>query len=140
MATLATRVRSMFFRMWRAYNRPTISVVLPPEQWTLPDGYEYDALTDRIANTDHTILPNPEDYWSTATVYIVPDSNPKETRNLIAQGVLPSGTVDVGVLADDVATVKTGHAVQLNGEWYDVAEVGDGIGAGWHSVRLTRRS
>jgi hypothetical protein len=130
----------MFFKAWNAYGRPVMSVVGPTETWSLPTGFAYDKTVDRIANVEHVILPNPEDYWTFDTVYIVPEANPKEVRNMIAVGAVPVGTVGVGVLESDAAKVRGAHAIQLKGEWYDVSSVSEGLNAGWRLVLLTRRS
>lgn len=140
MPTLATRVRAMFFKAWNAYGRPVMPVVGPPSTWDLPDGYAYDKAVDRVAGPDHVILPNPEDYWTFETVYIIPEANPKEVSNMIAVGKVPVGTMGVGILETDAARVKAAHAVQVKGEWYDVASVEEGLNAGWRLVLLTRRS
>ena len=43
-----------------------------------------------IRNAAGVVLPNPEAYWTTDEVYIVPDEDNAEMRVLIAAGVLPT--------------------------------------------------
>lgn len=140
MATLAVKVRLAYLRAWKAYGQPVMTVVKQIADWDLPAGYTYDPVVDRVADAGHNVLPNPEDYWVTASIYIVPDKNPAALRNLAAQGLVPDGTMAVGILSDDAAVVAAAHAVQLDGQWYDVAAVEAGLNAGWQLVRLTRRS
>lgn len=140
MATLTQRVARMFYRAWNAYGQPTATVVRPLADWNLPAGFSYDERLDRITNSSQAVIRNPEDYWVTDTVYIVPNQNPNELRSLMAAGLVPAGTIEIGVMEADAATIENAHAVQVNGQWYDVSYIEQGIQAGWRMARLTRRS
>lgn len=138
MATLAQRVNQVFRRAWLAYGKPVLTVVRPVDVWNMPAGFAYDADIDRIANASRVVLPNPEDYWVTADVYIVPNKPSNDLRMLMAAGLVPVGTVELGLLSDDAATLENAHAVRYAGHWYNVAAV-DSAGIGWTVVRLVRR-
>ena len=145
--SLATNVASIFNRAWKAYGQPILTAVRPYSAWTLPAGFTYDDDYDQITDIAGTVLPNPQSYWVTDTVYIVPVKRTADLDVLIAAGVVPAGTVDVYVLAADVATMQAAHACQINGDWYDVIDVGQapvgypgGSTAIWARVRLQRRS
>lgn len=139
MATLAQRITSIFKRAWTAYGQPTLTAVRPVSQWSLPVGFAYDAHLDRIANAGHVVLPNPEDYWVTDSVNVVPNVPNRDLRALMAAGIVPSGTVELGIRSEDAATLRNAHAVQYGGEWFNVASV-ETAGIGWTVVRLTRRA
>jgi hypothetical protein len=145
--SLATQIASIFQRAWQAYGQPVVTVVRPPSTWALPAGFAYDQTYDAIQNSAGVVLPNPQAYWVTDTVYLVPTKRTADLDVLIAAGVVPAGTVDIYVLAADVATMQAAHACQINGDWYDVKDVGQapvGYPGGalgiWARVRLQRRS
>jgi hypothetical protein len=144
--SLATSIGSIFQRAWTAYGQPRLTAVRPVSYWGLPAGFAYDPTYDAITDTNHTVLPNPETYWVTDTVYIVPVKRTADLDVLIAAGVVPAGTVDVYILAADMATMGAAHACQINGQWYDVREVAlapvgyPGSQGIWARVRLQRRS
>lgn len=138
MATLAQRVTRVFRRAWLAYGKPAVTVVRPVTAWTLPAGYAYDANLDRIANAQHYILPNPESYWVTDSVDVIPNKPSQDLRMLMAAGLVPVGTIELGLLSTDAATLEAAHAVQYDGHWYNVAAV-ESAGIGWSVVRMTRR-
>jgi len=144
MSALSTRVKRMFQRAWRAFEKPTLTAIRPIAYWSLPSGWSYDEEVDAIVDSSGTVLPNPEDYWASDTIYIVPLGETADLLNMMTAGLVPSGTVDVLIMQQDVATVNQAHAVQLNGEWYDVVEVAQtpvGHSQGiWARVRLQRRS
>jgi hypothetical protein len=144
---LASQITAIFHRAWLAYGKPVLTAVRPLATWALPAGFAYDAQYDAIQNSAGTVLPNPEAYWITDTVYIVPLKRTADLDVLIAAGIVPAGTVEVNILAYDVPRVKVAHAAQLNGDWYDVIDVGQapvgypgGATALWARVRLQRRS
>jgi len=145
--SLATNVASIFNKAWNAYGKPVLTAVRPRSAWSLPAGFAYDDDYDAITDSAGTVLPNPESYWATDTVYIVPVKRTADLDVLIAAGVVPAGTVDVYVLAADVATMQAAHACQINTDWYDVIDVGQapvgypgGATGIWARVRLQRRS
>jgi hypothetical protein len=142
--TLSARVKAVFKRAWIAYGKPTLMAAPPVADWSLPAGFSYDASLDAIVDASGTVLPNPEDYWGALnTVYIVPVRSSDDLRSMIAAGIVPDGLLEVFVLAADLATVRTAHAVQVNGQWYDVAGVAaepSGTSDVWARLRLTRRS
>lgn len=142
MSTLQRMAQAAFRKAWTRYGKPTMTVVKPIASWSLPDGFAYDTSVDAIRNNG-IILPNPEDYWITEQVYIVPDDPGSDMRVLIAAGIVPSGTLTLSILSNDAETVRAAHAVQVDGAWYDVAEVvcepAGGPGA-WCNVQLRRRS
>ena len=142
MATLGQLVPRIFGRAWQRYGQPIMRVVRPLAQWTLPAGFAYNATVDAVTDAVGVVLPNPEAYWATDDVYLVPTGGTAEARALAAIGVLPTGTISVYVLPADAATVRAAHAVEVDGAWYDVAEVSASpVGANaWLRVELRRRS
>lgn len=144
MSRLSTRVKRMFQRTWRAFEKPTLTVVRPVSYWSLPSGWSYNEELDAVVDGSGTVLPNPEDYWASETVYIVPLGETADLLNMMAAGLVPSGTVDVLIMQQDVATVREAHAVQISGDWYDVVEVAETpvghVSGVWARVRLQRRS
>jgi len=144
-ATLAQMIPRMFWQAWRRYGQPLMTVVRPLGDWNLPAGFAYNAELDVIQDAAGTVLPNPEDYWATDLVYIVPARQTGETRMLMVAGLVPAGTVDVFVLAADLPAVRAAHAVEIDGDWYDMVNVGMepvGVGSGavWGRVTVQRRS
>jgi hypothetical protein len=115
-----------------------MTAVRPVSGWSLPAGFAYDANLDRITNASHVVLPNPEAYWVTDSVDVVPSVPNRDLRAMMAAGLVPAGTVELGILSDDATTVRNAHAVQYAGEWFNVAAV-ETAGIGWTVVRLTRR-
>lgn len=146
MAQLSGRIQRIFARAWRAYGRPAMAAVRPIAQWSLPAGFSYDTARDAIADSAGTVLLNWEAYWEPVDyIYIVPADTTADLRAMAAAGVVPSGLMDVYILAADAATVEASHAIQIQGDWYDVVEVSHGpagtadLGS-WAQVRLQRRS
>lgn len=123
-----------------------MAAVPPIDDWALPAGFAYDESIDAIANSAHTVILNPEDYWGPVDyLYIVPLGRTADVDAMIAAGVIPTGMVDVYILSADVATVRAAHAVEIDGAWYTVidaghAPVGTGTIGNWAMVRLQRRS
>ncbi len=147
MATLAQMIPRIFRQAWRRYGQPFMTVVRPFSDWDLPVGFAYNDELDVIQNAAGIVLPNPEDYWVTDMVYIVPARQTGEARALMVAGLVPAGTVDVFVLATDLPAVRAAHAVEIDGDWYDVVNVGmEPVGVGgattavWGRVTVQRRS
>ncbi len=145
MASLKVMARRAFWQAWRRLGGPRMAVVPPTAEWALPDGYAYDPATDTVRHADGTVLDDPSDYFAIDYIYIVPATPGADIRALTAAGVVPEGQMEVLVLGDDLATVQGAHAVELDGDWYDVVEIahapaGVGKGQGWARVRLQRRS
>lgn len=146
--SLKTRVDKIFMRAWKRYGRPQMGAVPPVTSWTLPAGFAYDDNIDAIANSAHTVILNPEDYWGPIDyIYIVPvpPSRTADFDAMLAAGVIPTGITREYILAIDVPTVRAAHAVEINGEWYTVMEVGMGPSGYdprgiWSVVTLQRRS
>lgn len=145
--SLKSQVTAMFMKAWRAYGQPVIAVAPPLGAWSLPAGYAFADEVDGIQTTGGATITDMDAlaaYFAMDTVYIVPVKETADLHVLIATGIVPSGSTEVYVLQDDVATVRAAHAVQVNGEWYNVADAGKGpVGhpAGiWAKVRLERRA
>lgn len=146
--SLAARVRSIFMRAWRAYGKPTILAVPPLAEWSLPAGYAYSASHDGIQTGGGEVLNDLDafmssGYFASETVYIVPAQEVDDLRAMVAAGIAPDGMMELYVLAADLATVRAAFAVQVNGQWYDVAGIGaapSGAADVWARVRLRRRS
>jgi len=121
-----------------------MAVIRPVDRWSLPPGYGYDESLDAVIYGDTgDVLPNPEDYWASDYIYIVPAREAADMRALSAAGLVPDGITEVLILADDAPTVRDAHAVEIDGQWYDVAGVEHappGTGGAWARVRLRRRS
>lgn len=142
MATLGQLVPRIFARAWQRYGRPVMRVVRPIAHWALPAGFAYNPTVDAITDAAGIVLPNPEAYWTTDDVYIVPTGGTADEQVLAAIGVIPAGTIYVFVLPQDAATVRAAHAIEVDGAWYDVVEVSARpVGANaWLRVELRRRS
>ena len=143
MQALDFLVPRIFRQAWERYGKPALWAIRPLADWSLPAGFAYDRSVDAITDAAGTVLPNPESYWAGDYVYIVPIGQTADLRAMVAAGVVPSGMVDVKVLSADLATVRAAHAVQINGDWYDVLEVAQapvGVAGVWGTVRLRRRS
>lgn len=121
-----------------------MAVIRPVSQWSLPAGYAYDESVDAVVYGDTgDVLPNPEEYWASDYIYIVPARAAADVRALVAAGIVPEGTTEVFILADDAEMVRQGHAVEIDGQWYDVVSVDHspaGMGGIWARVTLRRRS
>jgi len=143
--SLATRGAAMFRRAWQAYGRPRMAVVPPRSAWSIPQGFAYDPLQDQIVDANGTLLKNYSDYWPTLDYLdVLPVTESAEVRVLVAAGIVPSGTMTVGILGADLPTVRAAYAVQLDDEWYDVVDTPNtpaGVGGGyWSRVQLRRRA
>jgi hypothetical protein len=106
---------------------------------------------DTIRNGAGTVLPNPEDYWATDIVYIVPtksqgDSGAAQLAVLLAGGTVSAGTISIWVLEDDIAKVHAAHAIQIGNRWYTVSNTQEapsgfpGSSGLWARVTLQGRS
>lgn len=145
--SLATQIAAVFQKAWLAYGKPTIAVVPPVADWSLPAGYAYEDSVDAIQTAGGATITDLDalaGYYASDVVYIVPSGRTADLDVLIAAGVVPSGTIEVYVLQADVATIRESFAVQVNGEWYTKSEAGQapvGHSTGiWAKVRLTRRT
>lgn len=146
MISLATAVPRIFRLAWERYGKPTISVVPPLADWTLPAGYAYDASLDGIVTGGGAVLTSlyaMSGYFATTEVNIVPTHPSGDTRSLMAAGIIPDGQIEVLVLATDLPTMRAAFAVQVGGLWYNLPKVQpEPIGTTdvWARVRLERRS
>ena len=146
--SLPTQVKAIFRRAWLAYGKPTLLAAPPLTEWTLPAGYGYSASYDGIRTGSGEVLNDlsafqTSGYFAGETVYIVPLESTDEMRSMAAAGVVPDGTLELYVLAADLATVRAAFAVQVGGLWFDVAAAGvepSGASDVWARVRLTRRA
>lgn len=126
--SLRQQARRIFQRANRRYGQPYLLVVAPLAEWYLPAGFAYDDDVDAIRNGAGVVLPNPESYWVTDTVYIVPTATRKydvmaEVFSMTPGGIVPSGTVDLFIEQADVEKVRVAHALQMDKRWYDVQAV-----------------
>src|SRR5512135_1798092 len=124
MATLAQMTKRIFRHAWLRYGQPTMEVVRPMSAWTLPAGFAYDQDVDCIRNGAGVVLRNPEDYWVSDIVYILPNKSERmgsiaELQQMLVAGVVTAGTIGVWVYGTDIAKVKAAHAVKLFDEWYE---------------------
>lgn len=151
MATLAQMTKRIFRHAWLRYGQPTMLVVRPLSDWTLPAGFAYDQTVDCIRNNAGVVIRNPEDYWVTDLVYILPNRSERsgsiaELQEMLVTGQVTSGGIGVWVLGADIAKVKASHAIKLFDEWYELDHqtpqpAGDPSGAGlWAYVRLKART
>ncbi len=144
MVGLAGRIKRIFDQAWRRYGRPRMAAVRPPDRWTLPTGYRYEASVDAVIyDATGDVLPNPEAYWAVDYIYIVPTREAADMRALAAAGVVPEGLTEVLILAEDADTVRAAHAIEIDGQWYDVVGVEHappGTGGAWARVQLRRRA
>lgn len=144
--SLVTMVRRIFLQAWKQYGKPIMAVVPPIASWSLPAGFSYNRETDQVMNSAGIALFNWGDYYAAEYLYIVPITASADNAMLAAAGVIPSGTSEVYILPDDAATVRVAHSIEMDGDWYDVQEVGrapigGNTSAGaWARVTLKRRS
>ena len=142
MPSLDKLVRRVFRRAWQRYGGPVIAVVRPLAQWALPEGCTYDPTTDVVRCGDD-VVGNPEDYWAVDYIYVVPLPQSGDMRILAAAGVVPTGQESFSILPADISTVREAHAIEIDGLWFNVAEVESmplGATKAWARVGLTRRS
>lgn len=145
--TLAARIKRIFHRAWRRYGQPTMAALSQPADW-LPAGFAWEPSWDAPMNSGGIVLTNASDYYAgyLDTIYIIPAQQTADVRAMVAAGLIPTGTVDVYILAADLATVETAFAVRLDGDWYDVIDPGhapaglSGDAGLWSRVRLRRRA
>ncbi|GAB4565353.1 MAG: hypothetical protein Kow0047_15860 [Anaerolineae bacterium] len=145
MASFTVMAKQAFRRAWTRLGGPRMAVVPPVSEWTLPDGYAYDQATDTVRNAAGDVLLDPSGYYAAEYIDVVPATPGADVQALVAAGVVPEGQMEVMILGDDLAVVQNAHAVEIDGDWYDVVEVAHtpaGIGKeqGWARVRLQRRS
>jgi len=136
-------VRRMFRQAWDRYGRPRMTVVHPIEDWNLPIGFSYDRVSDSIRDASGTKLSNYNDYLSMEYIYIIPVAPAIDLQVLLAAGEVSTGTTEVGILAEDIETVRDAFAVEIRGQWYNIQNIMENpIGAAsvWSRVRLERRS
>lgn len=142
MLPLAQMIPRIFRQAWRRYGQPQLAVVKPISAWALPAGYAYDPTADVIRNGSGYILEGLEAYWDITYIPTVPASPASDARVLIAAGIIAAGTLEMLVLAADAPTVRSAHAVEVDGVWYtvkDVSHAAAGNGGEWARVTLTRR-
>ena len=111
-----------FNQLWRAANRPTMTVIGAISTWSLPAGYEYSARADRIVDANGTPQTLDASWYASAktTVNFVPTSASQQTMAMVASGLLPAGSRDVFVLASDIAAIDAAWAIEINGERFHV--------------------
>lgn len=155
MPTLSQLAPRIFRHANRRYGKPYLRAVRPLTQWALPAGFAYDANVDAITNVSGTVLPNPEDYWVTDTIYIVPVASVVSTvvediadrYRLSPIGFVASGEIMVWVEgATDIERVQVAHSILMGNRWYDVENVqeaptgypsADGL---WALIRMRARA
>lgn len=149
--SLAQYASRIFRHANRRYGEPYLTAVRPLADWSLPAGYAYDAHVDAIRNAAGYILTEPQAYWTTDTVYIVPTRSSAEDASaeafaLLAGGVAPGGFTEVWVRQSDITTLRAAHALLLDKRWYDIASLQeapagypttDGL---WGRLRLRARA
>lgn len=151
MATLAQIIPRIFKHAWGRYGRPTLTAVRPIAYWDLPAGFAYDQDVDAIRNSVGDVLTNPNDYWTTDLIYILPTKSTTaagdvaELQALIAPGITQSGEISIWVLQGDILKLRAAHAILLGDQWYDLvsqqqapAGYPDSTGL-WARVRLRGR-
>ena len=143
MASLSSLIPTIFRKAWDRYGRPVMATVPPISDWSLPSGFGYNPTTDRIEDSSGLHLSNWVIYSVVDYIYIVPATPSADLQIAIAAGIVPSGTVEAGILGNDVETVRAAFAVQIRDQWYDVLDIQEnplGTSSSWARVRLTRRS
>lgn len=111
-----------FNQLWRAANRPTMTVIGAISTWSLPAGYSYSKRADRIVNSSGVPQTLDATWYANAktTVNFVPTRASQETQAMVASGLLPTGSRDVFVLAADITAIDAAWAIEINGERYHV--------------------
>jgi hypothetical protein len=144
--TLASRVRAVFRRAWQRYGKPTMTIVPPLADWSLPAGYSFDPSRDGIVTGGGATLTDLDalsEYYAAGVVYIVPLQASDDLRAMRSAGIAPDGQIEVYVLAADIPTVQAAFAVQVGGLWFNVVSPAvepSGAADIWARVRLERRS
>jgi len=151
MATLAQLAPRIFRLANRRYGKPYMTVVRPVDDWNLPNDFAYDPDVDAVRNSNGTVLPNPEDYWTSDVVYIVPTKadwrdDVAELFKVVAGGMLNEGTLELWIAQGDISKVRAAHSVLLDRRWYNVENQQEapsgypGTDGLWSRVRLRGRS
>lgn len=146
MSSLMTIVTENTYRDFRRLQGdPTMTIVRPIAQWTLPSGYAYDDVTDTIRHTSTgAVSTNYSTYWSTDSVDMMPLERSDELRNLILAGIVKEGSFDTLILPDDYATVYAGFRALVDSVEYNILTVRKypfGVSTAFtYLVRLERRA
>lgn len=151
MATLKHLAARIFRQANRRYGTPYLQAVRPIAEWLLPAGFAYDADVDAIRNGAGTVLPNPESYWLTDVVYIVPsrfsvENFTSEFFSLTAGGISQGGAIEMWIAQADIEIVRAAHAIILDKRIYNVESVQEApsgypeASGLWARLRLMGRS
>lgn len=113
-------------RLWGIAHRrsaePTMTVVLPVAQWTLPAGYSLDPATGNIRDEAGVVLSNPSAYQATMVVRVVPRGAAHSGTTIMPADITPDEVVEVAVHYADIAAVRSAQYVVWQGETYDVVD------------------
>lgn len=128
MTTLRHLAGHIFRHANRRFGQPYIQAVRPVTAWSLPAGFSYDRDVDAVTNVTGTVLPNPESYWLTDTVYIVPsrfsvENFTAEFMTLTAGGQVAGGAIEMWIAQADIETLRAAHCVLLDKRIYNVESV-----------------
>ena len=128
----------VFNRLWDTSNRPTMTAIGAISTWTLPAGYSYSARADRIVDSSGTPVALDESWYADVKdeIAYIPTRLSDQTLSMIATGLLPSGSREAIILADDYSTISSAWAIEIDGERYHLRNA-DGIpGGAPHVYRL----
>lgn len=140
--SLEKKVEKVFRRIHAILGKPKIVVVGPIDTWSLPTGFVYDEMSDRVTNTQGVELDDVQTYMSQTEVEMIP---PDESSGLVLLqgGMADTGSASVVVMPSSTALLREAFAVILDGVWYNVTGVTEQpAGApskAWAVVRLQLR-
>lgn len=144
MSRLAQLAARAFNQGWMACGKPTMLVIGPHTEWTIPAWFSYDQSIDRIKDQFGEVVDDLSPYWTEYTVRCIPASALSEENVLGAGGIVQDGSTAVIILPADIDRLRHPHQVQFDSAWYDVSglqlEPVGGIAPCWASIRLARRS
>lgn len=112
-----------FNALRRLKGDPTVLIVQPIANWTLPSGYAYDPKRDRIYNSGtNTTLSDYDQYWETDEVDYLPMES-EELNTMIMAGIVKEGSVAARILPADYTKLSVGFRAIIDGVQYNIKGV-----------------
>lgn len=129
--------RLLFQRSWQANGSPTLDVIDPVSDWTLPAGIVYDPAYQSLMNGATAVAP--DNYWTKSTLPYIPLGRSQTTNMMIMSGVLPDSTAEVEVWSEDVTELDGIFGIGLNGYVYRIVSRSPSAGSGAFRLVLERK-
>ena len=117
---MSINIPGVFGRLWRVAKRPTMTVIGAISAWSLPPGHSYNNRMDRVVDASGVPVELDAAWYANATesVKYIPTKASQETQAMLATGLLPAGSRDVFILANDIAAVESAWAIEIGDERY----------------------